>query len=99
MMRGHSKKYHAGFTLIKLPVVISIIGLLASAVLASLNSVRAKGRDATRKVELKEMAKALELYYWFAENPSQLCCGDERQYKCSGGAASSASKTAQMPPA
>lgn len=35
-----------GFTLIELLVVVAIVGILASVVLASLNSSRAKGRDA-----------------------------------------------------
>ena len=44
-------------------VVISIIGLLASVVFASLNGVRAKGRDAKRASDIREVSKALELYY------------------------------------
>jgi type II secretion system protein G len=52
-----------GFTLIELLVVIAIIGLLASVVMASLNSVRAKGRDARRISDFKELSKALALYY------------------------------------
>ena len=52
-----------GFTLIELLVVVSIIGLLSSVVLASLNSARAKARDAHRRVELRQVATALELYY------------------------------------
>lgn len=52
-----------GFTLIELLVVIAIIGLLASVVMASLNSVRAKGRDANRAASVREVQKALELYY------------------------------------
>ncbi len=52
-----------GFTLIELLVVISIIGLLSSVVLTSLNEARAKARDAHRIQSLKEVQKALILYY------------------------------------
>src|SRR3989338_5409213 len=51
------------FTLIELLVVISVIGLLASIVLVSLNSARAKARDAKRLTDLAQIKKALELYY------------------------------------
>ncbi len=53
----------AGFTLIELLVVIAIIGILSSVVLASLNSARAKGRDAKRISDLHNIQLALELYY------------------------------------
>ncbi|MDO8555060.1 MAG: prepilin-type N-terminal cleavage/methylation domain-containing protein [bacterium] len=52
-----------GFTLIELLVVIAIIGLLSSIVLASLNSARAKARDARRIADLKQISTALEFYY------------------------------------
>ncbi len=52
-----------GFTLIELLVVISIIGLLSSVVLSSLNGARKKGRDARRLSDLKQLQVALELYY------------------------------------
>lgn len=58
-----STKTLGGFTLIEFLVVISIIGLLASIVMASLNSVRAKGRDAKRIADLHQIGRALELYY------------------------------------
>lgn len=57
------EKQQKGFTLIELLVVISIISLLASVVLASLNSARTKARDARRIADLKEIQKALEFYY------------------------------------
>ncbi|KKU22057.1 MAG: General secretion pathway protein G [Candidatus Nomurabacteria bacterium GW2011_GWA1_46_11] len=56
-------KKQSGFTLIELLVVVAIIGLLSSVVMASLNSARAKARDAKRKVELKQIQAALEIYY------------------------------------
>ena len=52
-----------GFTLIELLVVIAIIGILASVVLASLNSVRAKGADAAIKANMNGMRAQAEIYY------------------------------------
>ncbi len=52
-----------GFTLVELLVVIAIIGILASIILASLSTARAKGRDAKRISDIKEIQLALELYY------------------------------------
>ena len=51
-----------GFTLIELLVVIAIIGILASIVLASLNTARRKSRDARRIADIKRIQLALELY-------------------------------------
>lgn len=52
-----------GFTLIELLVVIAIIGILASVVLASLNSARDKGADSAAKANLANMRAQAELFY------------------------------------
>lgn len=50
------------FTLIELLVVISIIGMLSSVVLVSVNSARAKGVDTSRVQAVTQVRNALELY-------------------------------------
>lgn len=57
-----SPKQKSGFTLIELLVVISIISLLSSIVLTSLNSAKRKAQDAKVYTESDELKKALELY-------------------------------------
>jgi prepilin-type N-terminal cleavage/methylation domain-containing protein len=52
-----------GFTLIELLVVIAIIGVLSSVVLASLNTARAKGYDARRFSDLRNVQTAVENYF------------------------------------
>jgi type II secretion system protein G len=65
-----------GFTLIELLVVVAIIGLLASVVLASLNTARAKARDTKRISDIKQIQTALALYYnTYGQYPSSGECG------------------------
>jgi len=56
------KKSEKGFSLIELLVVIAIIGLLTAGVMAGLNIVREKARDARRIQDVNEIKKALSLH-------------------------------------
>ena len=58
-----TKRDPNGFTLIELLVVIAIIGVLASIIMVSLSTARAKGRDARRISDVKSIQLALEEYY------------------------------------
>src|SRR5690606_26631362 len=51
-----------GFSLIELLVIISIIMLLSTIVLSSLDLQRKKARDAVRKTDIQFLRSALELY-------------------------------------
>ena len=52
-----------GFTIIELLVVISIIGLLSTISVVSLNGARIKSRDAKRVSDIKQIKTGLDLYF------------------------------------
>ncbi len=71
--KNFQKSFSAGFTLIELLVVVAIIGILASVVLASLNSARNKGKDAAIKASLSSLRSAGEIDYDSNGNYSTVC--------------------------
>lgn len=58
----HIRK-QAGFTVIELLIVISVIGILATITIMSFNNAQARTRDAARKNDLAIIQDALKLYY------------------------------------
>lgn len=59
-----------GFTLIELLVVIAIIGILSSIVLVSMNSTRAKAKDARVQASIAQVRAIAETLYDGATYPS-----------------------------
>ena len=59
--KSMKKTNESGFTLIELLVVISIIGLLSTMAVISLNSARSKARDAKRVSDIKGLSTMLEM--------------------------------------
>lgn len=55
-------KSQKGFTLVELLVVIVIISILATLLMANFVGVRQRGRDTTRKSDLRQIQSALEIY-------------------------------------
>lgn len=66
-----------GFTLVELLVTIAIISLLSSIVLTSLNSARAKARDARKQADFRQISTALSFFFdEFERMPANNnCCG------------------------
>lgn len=63
LLNQNKIKKTLGFTLIELLVVIAIIGILASVIIASLNSAKSKGDDASIKSNAKTISTQAQLYY------------------------------------
>jgi len=57
------KKLRSGFTMIELLIVIAILAILTVLGISSFSTSQMKSRDARRKADLENIAKALETYY------------------------------------
>jgi len=77
-MKYVQNKNLRAFTLVELLVVMSILGVLVTVALGAFRSSQARGRDAQRKSDLKQISSALELYYSdYGEYPDTLPWGVE----------------------
>lgn len=52
-----------GFTIVELLIVIVVIGILAAITIVAYSGVQSKARDTARTSDIKQVQKALELYY------------------------------------
>lgn len=79
--------YSTGFTLIELLVVISIIGLLSTMAVISLNNARAKARDAKRLSDVKNMSSTLNVVAIDNNSVSLVGCVNDNDSTllCAGG--------------
>jgi prepilin-type N-terminal cleavage/methylation domain-containing protein len=87
----HLRLKQAGFSLIELLVVISVIGILAGLILVNLVGVRGRAGDARAKSDLKSLKTALRLYYNdyqqypAGSNGAMMGCGATGTSSCSAG--------------
>lgn len=56
------RKFTAGFTLLELMVVVSVVAILAAVITANLMEAKAKARDTERQANIRELKSAIELY-------------------------------------
>lgn len=57
-----SSKFHQGFTLVELLIVIVVIAILAAITLVAYNGVQTKAQDARRASDLASIAQAIGVY-------------------------------------
>jgi general secretion pathway protein G len=63
LMNQRRKKQQAGFSLIELIVVVTIIGILASVAVVQVKNAQRKAQEAALKDNLFEMRKAIDNFY------------------------------------
>ncbi|MGB3945593.1 MAG: prepilin-type N-terminal cleavage/methylation domain-containing protein [Candidatus Saccharimonadales bacterium] len=70
------RKINSGFTMVELLIVIVVIGILAAITITAFNGVQQKARDAQRKSDLANIAKALHRYNIENGNFAVTGCGN-----------------------
>lgn len=88
---------HSGFTLIEMLVVIAIISVLAAIVLFSVEEARKSSRDKQRKIDLKNMQLAVELYKEAHDVYPLSCKGDQPNRLNSWGGALTGNQSCSNP--
>ncbi|MNQ41770.1 Type II secretion system protein G precursor [compost metagenome] len=58
-----TKQKQPGFTIVELLIVIVVIGILAAITITAYNGIQQRGRDAERTSDVKQLKKALEMFY------------------------------------
>lgn len=61
--KAGQKKHVSGFTIVELLIVIVVIGILAAITIVAYNGVQTRAADTARITKIKDIAKAIELYY------------------------------------
>jgi len=87
-------KEQKGFTLIELLVVIAIIGILASIVLASLNTARDKAKDTSASGSMSQVRGVAEIEFDDADASYDGVCADAEVTKLTAAAGTQTGKTA-----
>lgn len=54
---------HGAFTLIEMLIVVTIIGILSAAIIPRMTGYMERTRDLKRKLDLQQIATAMQLYY------------------------------------
>tara|TARA_B100001250_G_C19647116_1_gene720897 strand:- start:146 stop:706 length:561 start_codon:yes stop_codon:yes gene_type:complete len=54
---------NSGFTIVELLIVVVVIGILAAIVIVAYNGITVSARDSARVSTIKQIQKAIELYY------------------------------------
>jgi len=64
IFKDKMKKFHPGFTLVEILVVLAIIGIIVGIATISVSTIRQKSRDIKRLKEVDSVRTALQMYFY-----------------------------------